>query len=118
MSRCFCWIVLVVGLVLLGEQTLWAQANTWPVFPMDPSNPHLLVRGPGSYFSWIKVGLLIAIYLLWSLRYGPESTPNPWGSRGYEWFSGSPPAPHNFREAPRFEREVHDYTVPEAPRVY
>ncbi|MCY1083465.1 cbb3-type cytochrome c oxidase subunit I [Archangium lansingense] len=61
---------------------------------------------------------LIAIYLLWSLRYGPESTPNPWGSRGYEWHSGSPPAPHNFTQAPRFEREVHDYTVPEAPRVY
>jgi cytochrome c oxidase subunit I len=61
---------------------------------------------------------LIAVYLLWSLRYGPESTANPWGSKGYEWHSGSPPAPHNFTEAPRFEREVHDYTVPEAPRVY
>ena len=61
---------------------------------------------------------LIAVYLLWSLRYGPESTLNPWGSRGYEWHSGSPPAPHNFTQAPRFEREVHDYTVPEAPRVY
>ncbi len=61
---------------------------------------------------------LIAVYLLWSLRYGPVSTPSPWGSRGYEWFSGSPPAPHNYTEPPSFEREVHDYTVPEAPRVY
>ena len=62
--------------------------------------------------------LLIGAYLLWSLRYGLESGPNPWGSRGYEWFSGSPPAPHNYTEPPRFEREVHDYTHPEAPRVY
>ena len=61
---------------------------------------------------------LIALYLLWSLRYGKVSPADPWGSRGYEWFSASPPVPHNFTEAPRFEREVHDYTEPGAPRVY
>ncbi|ATB44363.1 cytochrome c oxidase polypeptide I [Cystobacter fuscus] len=61
---------------------------------------------------------LIGLYLVWSLRYGKVSPANPWGSRGYEWFSASPPGPHNFREPPRFEREVHDYTVSEAPHVF
>jgi cytochrome c oxidase subunit 1 len=61
---------------------------------------------------------LIGLYLLWSLRYGRVSPANPWGSRGYEWFSASPPAPLNFTEEPRFDREVHDYTVSEAPHVF
>jgi cytochrome c oxidase subunit I len=69
--------------------------------------------------SLLAIGFsLTGAYLLWSLRYGAESPANPWGSRGYEWHSGSPPAPHNFTQVPVFERDVHDYTVPEVPRVY
>ncbi|MBX5480490.1 MAG: cbb3-type cytochrome c oxidase subunit I [Myxococcaceae bacterium] len=58
--------------------------------------------------------LIIALYLAWSLRWGKVSGANPWGSRGYEWLTPSPPPLHNFHEVPTFERDVHDYTVPEA----
>jgi cytochrome c oxidase subunit 1 len=40
--------------------------------------------------------VLTLIYLLVSLRYGARAPANPWGSRGFEWRSPSPPPVHNF----------------------
>jgi cytochrome c oxidase subunit 1 len=39
-------------------------------------------------------------YLLWSLRYGPKSGPNPWGATGLEWQTPSPPPMTNFEKTP------------------
>jgi cytochrome c oxidase subunit 1 len=58
--------------------------------------------------------LTIAGYLAWSLRYGKPAGRDPWGSRGYEWLSPSPPPHHNFHELPDFERAPHTYDRPEA----
>lgn len=55
----------------------------------------------------------IAWYLLWSLKHGEIAGPNPWGSRGFEWRSTSPPPPHNYTTQPTFDRDPHDYSVPE-----
>ncbi len=62
--------------------------------------------------SWsFAAGLtLILGYLLWSLKSGPIAPRNPWGSRGFEWLSESPPPKHNFEVTPSFAgREPHDY---------
>jgi len=40
------------------------------------------------------------VYLLLSLRYGPEAGPNPWRATGLEWQTDSPPPPHNFEVQP------------------
>jgi cytochrome c oxidase subunit 1 len=62
--------------------------------------------------------LIILIYLLISLRYGKIAGPNPWGSRGYEWQTPSPPPTENFLEDPDFARPPHDYTeVPAGAEV-
>ena len=53
--------------------------------------------------------MIIFIYLLWSLRYGEKSTGNPWESRGFEWFTASPPPKHNFDHQPEFHHNAHDY---------
>ena len=53
--------------------------------------------------------LLILVYLLVALRWGPASGANPWRSRGYEWESPSPPPPENFEETPVFTRGPHEY---------
>ncbi|HEX5745465.1 MAG TPA: cbb3-type cytochrome c oxidase subunit I [Archangium sp.] len=109
----FGFIVTFLPQFLLGNM---GMPRRYYEYPQEMQWLHVASTAGASLLAFGFV--LIAIYLLWSLRYGPVSPPNPWGSRGYEWFSGSPPAPHNFTQAPRFEREVHDYTVPEAPRVY
>ncbi|MGE3269993.1 MAG: cytochrome c oxidase subunit I [Chloroflexota bacterium] len=51
--------------------------------------------------SILAVGYLLPLlYLLWSLRWGKESGPNPWGAPGLEWQTDSPPPPHNFEQTP------------------
>ncbi|QSQ23709.1 cytochrome c oxidase subunit I [Pyxidicoccus parkwayensis] len=59
--------------------------------------------------------LIVAIYLGWSLRHGRVAGRNPWGSRGYEWLSESPPPESNFHEPPSFSHRPHDYAEPENP---
>jgi len=53
---------------------------------------------------------IVLIYLAISLRYGPLAGPNPWGSKGYEWDTLSPPPPENFLENKVYTRAAHDYT--------
>ena len=54
--------------------------------------------------------VLPAIYLGWSLRYGPIAGANPWGASGLEWKTPSPPPKHNFDELPVVTQEAYDYT--------
>jgi cytochrome c oxidase subunit 1 len=53
--------------------------------------------------------LLPLIYLLWSLRYGPDAGPNPWKAMGLEWTTASPPPKHNFDHTPIVNEEAYAY---------
>jgi len=53
--------------------------------------------------------LLPAIYLIWSMRYGPVAVANPWGAKGLEWQTPSPPPPENFPVQPVVVEEAYDY---------
>jgi cytochrome c oxidase subunit 1 len=48
-------------------------------------------------------------YLIWSLKYGPHSPPNPWRAVGLEWTTSSPPPTHNFARTPIVDFEAYDY---------
>ena len=54
-------------------------------------------------------GGLIAIYLIYALKYGELSGDNPWDSRGYEWMTTSPPPKHNFDVTPTITQDSHSY---------
>lgn len=58
--------------------------------------------------------ILPLIYLLWSLRYGKEAGPNPWGATGLEWLTPSPPPKHNFHEVPEVTWGAYNYHDMEA----
>ncbi len=58
----FCFFVL---LVLFCTDAVWAQANTWPAYPLGGEGEHAIDRGPGGYFSWIKLLAIFLVYLLW-----------------------------------------------------
>ena len=40
------------------------------------------------------------VYLLWSLKWGKRAPANPWGAKGLEWQTSSPPPTDNFRVMP------------------
>jgi cytochrome c oxidase subunit 1 len=66
--------------------------------------------------SWVLAsGLLMTLgYLGWSLRRGAPAGPNPWGSRGFEWTTASPPPTDNYDVPPVITRRPHNYHEPEA----
>ncbi len=60
--------------------------------------------------SVLAIGLIMpACYLTWSLFKGPKAGPNPWGAKGLEWETQSPPLPHNFVVPPVVMEEAYDY---------
>jgi cytochrome c oxidase subunit 1 len=60
------------------------------------------------------VGYLIPlIYLTWSMRYGPVAGTNPWGAKGLEWQTASPPPTDNFEETPVVTEEAYCYATVE-----
>ena len=53
--------------------------------------------------------ILPLIYLTWSLRYGPDAGNNPWGAKGLEWETTSPPPTFNFEQTPVVTEEAYAY---------
>jgi cytochrome c oxidase subunit 1 len=65
--------------------------------------------------SILAVGYVLPlIYLIWSLGYGKEAGPNPWGATGLEWQTPSPPPTENFLETPLVTTEPYEYSLREA----
>jgi len=64
--------------------------------------------------SILGVGYLIPlVYLIWSMRYGPVANSNPWGAKGLEWKTASPPPTDNFEETPVVSEEAYGYATDE-----
>jgi cytochrome c oxidase subunit I len=60
--------------------------------------------------SILGIGYLLPFgYLLWSLRYGPRASENPWNAAGLEWTIPSPPPKHNFPVTPVVITEPYNY---------
>jgi cytochrome c oxidase subunit 1 len=60
--------------------------------------------------SILGVGYLIPmIYLAWSMRYGKPAPANPWGAKGLEWTTPSPPPTENFPLTPVVTEEAYVY---------
>ncbi len=69
--------------------------------------------------SILGVGYLLPlVYLTWSMRYGPKAGDNPWGAKGLEWQTASPPPTENFATTPVVTEEAYAYAVaPESSHV-
>jgi cytochrome c oxidase subunit 1 len=61
--------------------------------------------------SILGVGYVIPlIYLLWSFKWGPRASANPWAAKGLEWEkASSPPDPHNFDAIPVVTEDAYNY---------
>ncbi len=62
--------------------------------------------------SVLAVGFVVPVfYLTWSWKKGRPSPANPWGAKGLEWETDSPPHPHNFETIPIVQGEAYDYNA-------
>jgi cytochrome c oxidase subunit I len=61
--------------------------------------------------------LLPMIYLAWSWKYGKPAGNNPWGAKGLEWETTSPPPTFNFDRTPVVTEATHSYGHPEEVHV-
>ena len=60
--------------------------------------------------SILALGYLIpGAYLTWSIFKGPKAPDNPWGAKGLEWETTSPPPTFNFDETPLVTEEAYQY---------
>jgi cytochrome c oxidase subunit 1 len=97
------WGLVSAGLVFAGfnltfvPQFLLGNAGMPRRYYSYPARYHVLnvMSTLGAYLLGIAL-ILTLIYLLVALRWGRRAPANPWGSRGFEWRSPSPPPVHNF----------------------
>jgi cytochrome c oxidase subunit I len=59
-----------------------------------------LISTVGAFILAVGV-VLTLVNVLWSLRHGRRAGPDPWKANTLEWFTTSPPPPHNFDVIPR-----------------
>ena len=60
--------------------------------------------------SILALGYLVpGAYLTWSIFKGPKAPDNPWGAKGLEWETTSPPPTFNFEETPVVTEEAYEY---------
>jgi len=61
--------------------------------------------------SWVlALGLVImAVVLIYAIKWGPKAGKNPWGALTLEWMIDSPPPPHNFEKVPKVEYGPYDH---------
>jgi len=58
----------------------------------------------------LGVGYLMPIsYFTWSLWKGRKAPANPWGAKGLEWETPSPPPTENFERTPVVVEEAYAY---------
>ncbi len=62
--------------------------------------------------------ILTFCYLLYSVKFGAKAPKNPWGAKGFEWVTDSPPPTDNFDFKPVMREEAYAYKPDyEAPEV-
>jgi cytochrome c oxidase subunit 1 len=79
----------------------------YPVYP--PSYQVLNVLSSAGSTILALAYIFPMIYLIWSLWYGEEAGNNPWGAKGLEWLTTSPPPKHNFEHMPVIDFDPYDY---------
>jgi cytochrome c oxidase subunit 1 len=66
----------------------------------------------------LAVGYVLpACYLTWSIFYGEKAGSNPWGAKGLEWQTTSPPPTFNFDQPIEVTEEAYAYSAATQPHT-
>ncbi|MGH9453763.1 MAG: cytochrome c oxidase subunit I [Terriglobia bacterium] len=112
-------LIIFVGFNLtFGPQFILGFLGMPRRYATYPPNFQILNVMSSAGASILAVGYLMPIiYLIYSLKYGPMVGPNPWGAKGLEWETPSPPPTHNFDRTPVVTEEAYAYGAKPAPVV-
>jgi cytochrome c oxidase subunit I len=104
-------LIIFIGFNLtFGPQFLLGVLGEPRRYATYPPNFQFLNIMSSAGASILAVGYLMPfIYLIWSAKYGEPAGPNPWGARGLEWETASPPPLHNFDVTPVVTHEAYDF---------
>jgi len=95
---------------LLGYQGMPRRYHAYP----DEFQVLNVLSSAGA--SILAVGYLLPmIYFSFSLKYGALAGDNPWGAKGLEWETPSPPPTENFPVQPIVTEEAYHYAETEVP---
>jgi cytochrome c oxidase subunit I len=118
------WARIAAGLVFIGfNLTFFPQfvvgylgmPRRYSVYPQEFQVMNVMSSAGASV---LAVGYIIPlIYLTWSMRYGQPAGRNPWGAKGLEWTTPSPPPTENFEEPPIVTEDAYNYPTVGAVHV-
>ena len=112
------FFIMFVGAMLIFGMQLIAGLHGMPRRYVDyPPIPELV-----SAHNWMTVGafvfalgvLISFLNLILGMTKGEKADANPWGSPSLEWWTGSPPPPHNFDKLPEVDEDWHPYNYKKA----
>ncbi len=98
---------------LLG---LWGMHRRYHAYPPDMQFLNIMSSAGATV---LALGFLLpAVYLTWSLKYGPQASDNPFGATGLEWQTSSPPPLTNFDMTPIVVTGPYAYDAVESERIF
>jgi cytochrome c oxidase subunit I len=116
------WAVLAAAIIFIGfnltffPQFILGYLGMPRRYAFYPAEFQVLNVMSSAGASVLGVGYLIPlIYFIWSMRYGQVAEANPWGAKGLEWQTSSPPPTENFTQIPVVTEEAYAYAAEEKP---
>ncbi|MGB2666615.1 MAG: cytochrome c oxidase subunit I [Candidatus Acidiferrum sp.] len=106
-------VLVFVGFILtFGPQFILGylgMPRRYAVYPPEFQTLNVLSSAGASILAFGYV--IPLIYLIWSVQHGPVAGANPWGAKGLEWTTASPPPTENFAVTPMVTEEAYAFAA-------